>query len=234
MSKQNDFSIAMSVLLLQIRGEELLGEELVVDTGRPIESEYVDNVLDNEEDCILIKNNLRLSILKAIRNDPKYCFVNDDFNPDGGHYEYHPDLMEFTSIVDDYIIMKWEQDNPTFKEMVVCDQCGSSNLKVKIWVDVNSTGLVDMTIDGTEDEFYCEDCVGEVEVSLIKKNVLHKIIGYQVVNSETNNVHPAYDDNKFSSLWFARDILDKLNDDRFGLKTIWTDTLECPNYVKHS
>lgn len=230
----------MSELLLQMRGEELFGEKILVDTddvnctSRFIESEYIDNVLNNGEDCTLIKNNLRLSILNTIRNNPNYCYVPNVFNPDDGQYEYHADLTDHSFIVDNYIIEKWKKDNPTFIDVVVCNQCGSSHLKVKTWVSVNSKQQVNIVVDGTEDEFYCEDCLGEVEVTLIKKNVQHEVIGYQVVNSETDNVHPAYDDDKFSSLWFARNILDKLNDDRFGLKTIWTDTLECPNYVKHS
>ena len=45
--------------------------------------------------------------------------------------------------------------NPT---MLVCEDCGSSDVETKMWVNPNTDELKDSCSDGESDDNYCNNC----------------------------------------------------------------------------
>lgn len=73
------------------------------------------------------------------------------------------------------------------KTLWLCPNCGSDNVEMKVWVNVNTNKL---GTECEEDEDYCNDCRehGELILSTLKESA--KLEGYQVVNDEFGDIHP--------------------------------------------
>jgi rubredoxin len=73
------------------------------------------------------------------------------------------------------------------KTLWLCPHCGSDNVEMKVWVNVNTNEL---GVDCEEDEGYCNDCEehGELILSTLKASA--KLEGYQVVDDEKGDIHP--------------------------------------------
>lgn len=41
---------------------------------------------------------------------------------------------------------------------LVCENCGSSNVQTKMWVDANTNEIKDSVSDGESNDNWCEDC----------------------------------------------------------------------------
>ena len=77
--------------------------------------------------------------------------------------------------------------------LLICSHCGSTNVQNKAWVNANTNEFVSDCSDGNNDDFYCEDCRGNHNLTsktFEGKNI--DVIGFQVVDGY-NEIHPDMD-----------------------------------------
>lgn len=58
-------------------------------------------------------------------------------------------------------------NDKTYK--LVCETCGSLNIKSKCWVDLNSNSVLDQCYDGDIKDNWCNDCKNHVNFKLIEQ-----------------------------------------------------------------
>ena len=64
------------------------------------------------------------------------------------------------------------------KTLLVCEECGGTNVQTKAWVDANSNKYISNIGEGDKDDNWCEDC--QCHVGLEPKN-------FETEDYENNN-----------------------------------------------
>ena len=154
----------------------------------------------------------------------------DDYDLNGSEYVYSGNIYSHAYLVDDYIHDEYIRDHPEFHTVFMCPECGSDNVQVKAWVRPNENAkLVDYLTEQVADGF-CDDCHQHVMTDTVEMNVRHEVIGYQVCNDNTDQLHPKMLDNKMVYNILDADAMlrDLTTDGDWKLKTIWTADIENP------
>lgn len=228
MTKEENFAIRMSVLLLSMRGEDCFCSELNTDDGREIPECYISMVLNDNKHCTAIKELIRLSVLESVTNNPR--LYRTDFD---GEFQYTaPNTYDHAYIVDTYIEQQYLKDNPLMAYRWVCEHCGSDNVQTKLWTRPNKNfELVHEDISEDHKDNYCNDC--GFNINLIKKemNVRSTVIGFQVDLDDNDEMHP--DMSASFCIYSLPQVNQMINQDpnRWKLLAIYTDTIEEPTYM---
>lgn len=122
------------------------------------------------------------------------------------------------------------------KSLYLCSNCGSNNVEMRMWMNVNKKHEGDNTKgDNIEvEDCYCNDCEGNHELLLHELKSDAKVIGFQVVGEEHSPVeselHPYMDASIcIYNLSQAREMLN--TEGNWGLITIWEGDIEQPTYM---
>jgi hypothetical protein len=125
--------------------------------------------------------------------------------------------------------------NKETKTILVCPNCKSDNVQVKMWVKANTNEIVDSaSISGEEDD-WCEDCQSGQTLSLVTLKPSAKVIGFQVIGKEGTNVEGQLHPNMGASFCIynlsqARKILKK-SYLKWRLLAIWEGDIEEPIFM---
>ena len=185
--KFEEFAIRMSELFFDLRSDNL--SDLISPDDREISESYINEILNDKNHCYNIKEKIRLSVLKDIIISPNNYKQKKNVNG-VMEYIYTPEIYDHAYTMDEYIENQFVIDNPIIKPRYVCDNCGSDNVQIKAWVKPNNNNEYDSVIEDDDDyNDWCEDCQSHINVMVINMNVTHKIIGYQVVN-HNSELHP--------------------------------------------
>jgi len=240
MNKFEIFAKAMSEQLFEMRSEDidvssLTWEDKYGDT-HVIPDEYVGKVLNSD----IHKEQIKLLLYVAIRDDVTARPTAYILKRTGKHeeYVYSSDVYDFAYLVDAYIHDEYVRNHPEFENVHVCDFCGSDNVQTKAWVRPNKNNeYVDMASEEINDN-YCDDCEENSCLTVVEKNVRHKVIGFQVVGdngtAQDGEMHPHMDASFcVYSLDQANSMMDDDNngDEQWTLLAIWTDTVEEPTMM---
>lgn len=223
MYKFEDFALRMSVLLFDMRIDDVIRCGLTSDDNREIPELYINKVLNDEDHCTNIKEKIRLSVLQHVTSSP------DDFKFKEGKYWYTtPYTYDNAYCMDNYIEEQFMIDNPIMGCRYVCNHCGSDNVQIKAWVRPNKNN--EYVKDDNETGF-CDDCNLHAIIDTCKMNVRTKVIGYQVKLSTQDVMHP---DMSASfcvySLPQAKKMISQDPND-WQLLTIYDDTIEDPTMM---
>lgn len=216
MNKYKRFAIAMSILLFEMRSEDLYNEKTILyyedknGDQQEIPPEYVDKILDTEIHQDEIIKRLKVSVEQQVQQFPLL------YQDHKGKLGYHSDIYEHAYLIDTYIENQYVWDHPEFHCMYICSACGSDNVRIKAWVQPNS---INKFVDelNPDEPGYCLDCQQNVMVDTAEVNVRHKVIGFQVVkvDGSTPDSPVIYD------LPFCRKTLK--DNPLYKLKTVWSD-----------
>jgi hypothetical protein len=227
MNKFERFAIAMSVLLFEIRIEDLNNSVLFDDDQEQIPSDFIDSILDDPEHQKQIKERLRLSVLEDVTARP------DEYDMNGNDYVYSGDIYDHASLVDHYIEEQYAETQS--KTTYICMHCNSDNVQVKAWVRPNlGMQYVDEVNEGDE-MGWCDDCnlSAVIETGEVKRR--DTVIGFQVCGEdgtkEEGKIHPHMKSLKHVySLDQANSMLDDDNngDEQWNLSAIWKYDIEEP------
>ena len=238
MTKFERFAVAMSVLLLDMRSEDMSNEKTTLyfedqhGDSKEIPQTYIDDVLASDIHQEQIRLLLKVSVLAAVTQYP-----NDFMQKHSGHgptqkseFVYSSIVYNHAYLVDEYIHDQYILDHPEFHTLHLCPECNSDNVQLKAWVRPNQNNkLVDYLTDQVTDGF-CDDCHQHVITDTVEMNVRHKVIGFTVCNDNPAQVHPRIIDNKMVyNLLDADEMLrDLTTDGDWKLKTLWTDDISDP------
>ena len=114
----------------------------------------------------------------------------------------------------------------TIKTMWICPRCGSDNVQVKEWRNIN-TGELDSFNPFEDEDCWCDDC--ETHKALITKDipVKNKVIGFQVKNDK--GIISLLDDNSVYSLNQANEMINQ--DDTLILHAVRKGDIEEPRMM---
>ena len=247
MNKFMRFASAMSVLLFDMRSEDLgndkgyrISWEDKHGDCHAIDDDYVQKVMGSDIHAEQIKMLLRMSVLEDVQNFPNKYMQKHMGQGDGAtsEYVYSSTVYDHAYLVDSYIHDQYLKDNPEFENVHVCDFCGSDNVQTKAWVRPNQNNLfVDIASEEINDN-YCDDCDQNSCLTVVKKNVRHSVIGFQVWGddgtAQDGEMHPHMDASFcVYSLDQANSMMDDDNngDEQWKLMAIWTDTVEEPTMM---
>ena len=161
MSEAQMFAISMSDLLFQIRIES---DAPYGDDACPVPQEYAEKIIDDPKHIPLIKKRIENSVLEAITANP-------DLYKREGNYGYEPDCFDHAMAVDAYVDEQHDEEFPVLKTVIVCDECGGTDVQSKGWVRPNKMNeFVDLMSEEIQDNF-CDDCNINVSTSSIQVNI---------------------------------------------------------------
>ena len=230
MNKIEIFAIAMSDLLYTMRIESSFFSGLLTpNTDNLIPEDFKDKIVDDKNHSHV----MRLLIKNNIFNDLTEC--PDTFKNDKGEYEYHPDVYEYSYVVDSYVEQQYEDLHCT-KTLWVCPDCGSDNVQFKTWTNANTMKATDDECPMEDSDCHCNDCEC-TNVLLIKTMIpKRKVIGFQVesVDGIGNNImHPDMEASFcVYNLKQANEMLSSNNSVEYSeLLTIWSDDIEEPTMM---
>ena len=240
MNKFEKFADAMSVLLIQVRGEDLNNSMIICDDNQQIPIDFIDKVLNSDIYTEQIKMLLRMSVLKDVQEFPNKYMQRHSGQGDTAtsEYVYSSDVYDHAYLVDFYIEDLFHQKHPVMENVHVCDFCGSDNVQTKAWVRPNKDNeYVDITSEEINDN-YCDDCDQNATLSVVEKNKRYDVIGFQVWGddgtAQDGKPHP-HMKTSFCvySLDQANSMMDDDNDgdEQWKLMAIWTDTIEEPTLM---
>lgn len=232
--KIEKFAEEMSELLYDMRADDLSGNFLITpNTNVRIPDEFVDKTTDEQEHITKMKSLIKNNIINHLTECP------DDYKNEMGEYHYTCDVYDFGYAMDTYVEQLYEDKHCT-KTVLVCPECGSDNVRVKMWVNANTNEVYDDAMED-DDEYYCNDCKQHVdkaseEIMIPRK----KVIGFQVEGHDGVGHHIMHPDMDASfciySLSQANEMI--LNTthqtggyDDWKLLTIWTDDIEEPTMM---
>ena len=222
------FAEAMSDELFQDRAVDLKTTTIYLQadhTSDSIPADYVEKVLGSDIHVEQIKLLLRLAVLADVTQNPKRYDKDSE-----GEYIYSGDVWEHSYLVDAYLEDQFLLDHPEFHTVFQCSNCDSNNVQVKAWVRPNQNNkLVDYLSDQVTDGF-CDDCHQHVMTDTVEVNTRHGVIGYQVRNINTDELHPAILSDKMVYNLLDADAMlrDHTVDGHWKLKTIWTADIMDP------
>ena len=235
MKKYERFAVAMSILLFEMRTEDLNDTILYYEDQHGVQKEmlenYIDKALSDHKETIIER--LRLSVLAAVTDSPNNYMQKHSGQGDSAtsEYVYSSLVYDHAYLVDEFIMEQYHVDHPEMKTIQMCPECNSDNVQVKAWVRPNQNNqLVDYLNDQVTDGF-CDDCHEHVIVETAEVNVRHQVEGFQVrFASGANQIHPkmANDKSLYSLLDADAMLRDSTVGERWKLKTIWTADIVDP------
>lgn len=106
MDKFEKFAQAMSELLFEMRGEDLVNMILFADPddSQQIPVDFVDSIMDEDVHIAAIKERLRVELLVAVMQCPTY------FKQDDNGYLYTTKVYDYAYMVDVYIKEQYEEE----------------------------------------------------------------------------------------------------------------------------
>ena len=231
MNKFEKFALAISVLLYQMRSEDINLNTLFDDDSKQIPVDFIDGILDDPNHIPLIKEQLRLSVLEDVTARPTH-YIEKRTGDDTREYVYSDDVYDHAYLVDEYVGALYADTQK--KTVYICSHCFSDNVQVKAWVRPNQgMQFVDEVCEGDE-LGWCDDEDLSSVIDTIEVKRRDKVIGFQVVGEEGTNqeglLHPqAQNGLEVYSLLQAMAMLDDDNgNEQYKLKAIWEDDLEKP------
>ena len=238
MNKFEKFALAMSVLLIQVRGEDLNNSMIICDDNQQIPVDFIDKVLNSDIHTEQIKMILRMSVLKDVTECPNKYMQRHSGQGDTAtsEYVYSSDVYEHAYLVDSYIEGVFHQEHPVMECRYVCTHCNSDNVQVQAWVRPNQgMKYVDEVAEG-DMPGWCDDCGLSAVIETAEMNVRHKVVGFQVADDNREGVeqHPHMDTSySLYSLEQAKAMIDDDNngDEQWKLVAIWTDDVEEPEFM---
>lgn len=227
MTNEQKFAIAMSVLLFDMRSEDLNNNLLFDDDGNQIPVDYIDAILDKPKHQEVMKEKIRMSVLEHVTRCPNQ--YNQD---DQGEFHYTaPHTYDHAYVMDEYIQDRYRD---TQKQTIYqCQHCMSDNVQVKAWVEPNNNNAYVDEVEGDE-LGWCGDCEHNVVVETIEVSRSNHVIGFQVVGADNSpyegEMHPDMDGSFcVYNLKQAKEMID--DDLNWELLTIWDDTIEEPTMM---
>lgn len=226
--KEEKFAKDMSVLLYEMRIEDINGTILTDSQNEQIPVDFIDKIIDDPKHADIVKTLIYESVLDAVKAAPR-TFMNAE-----SHYEYTSDCYDHAYLVDSYVQAKYESTQK--KTVYICTHCNSDNVRVNAWVKPNQnyrflTELID-------EIGYCDDCnlPSVTETCSLSRDA--KVIGFQVVGEdgtpEEGEIHPHMDASFcIYNLTQARSMMDDDNqgEEHWRLLTIWSGDVEDPTMM---
>lgn len=129
---------------------------------------------------------IRAKIRNQILNDLKAHPVLFDISETTKELQYDGDMREdYEGIATTYCREIF--DSGKTKSLYLCPHCGSDNIETKSWVNPNTNEVKD---SDTGDDDYCNDCQQHGEMLYESVPVHKKVVGFQVVDEDTDEIHP--------------------------------------------
>jgi hypothetical protein len=232
MNKFEKFALAMSVLLFELRIEDINNSVLFDDDGEQIPVDFIDAVLDDPEHQKAIKERLRLSVLEDVTRFPMK-YVEKRTGTDTREYVYSTDVYDHAYLVDNYIEALYADTQK--KTVYICSHCNSDNVQVQAWVRPNQgMQYVDEVAEG-DVMGWCDDenLSSVIDTAEVKRR--HKVVGFQVESDDgKHEIHPHMDGSFcLYSLEQARAMMDDDNngDEQWKLLAIWDGDVEEPTMM---
>jgi len=230
MNKFEKFALAMSVLLFEIRIEDLNNSMLFDDDQKQIPVDIIDGILDDPEHAKAIKEKIRLSVLQDVIARP------NEYDMNGNEYVYSGDIYDHAYLVDRYVEARFA-DTQT-KTVYMCSHCNSDSVQVKAWVRPNEgMKYVDEVSEGDEPG-WCDDCGLHAVIDTAEVKRRDVVIGFQVCGDDCSNeagkFHPLMKSEKHVySLNQARVMLDNNHggQEQWNLLAIWIADVEEPTLM---
>jgi len=232
MNKYEDFAQRMSEELFQMRLEDISCALSLTAFNNEVEipDSYVDKVLEDEQHCTAIKEQIRLSVLLSVQTDPRKYKEVKSLKDGSTKFVYSSDTYDHAYIMDNYIEDQYEKDNPIMEARYICSHCGSDNVQVKAWVKPN---LGHKFVDEVEgDELgWCDDCGLYSVIETKEMNVRNHVIGFQVDLDSNDEMHPDMDAS--FCVYSLPQVQKMINKDknRWNLLAIYDDTIEEPTMM---
>jgi len=108
MNKIEEFAVAMSVLLYEMRIESDIMNTLVTPTtNNEVPASYVNLIIDDDEHAHKIRHLIKNDIINYLEQCP------DDWKDDKGEYEYQTDVYDYSGHVDSYVEQLYEDTKET-------------------------------------------------------------------------------------------------------------------------
>lgn len=222
------FAIAMSILLYEMRTEDLYPTSLSYEdqhgNNHYIPENYINEVLQDEHHSEVIHERLRLAVLEEVLLSPL------KYENHKGKLAYNNDIYDHEYLIDEYIQNQFIEDHPEFHILHICSKCDSDNVQIKAWVRPNQNyKYVDEVNDGDELGF-CDDCLEHVIIDIAEVNTRHKVLGFQVVNRENTKLHPAMFNvlSLYDTMQANEMIRDETVPGLWQLKAVWTIDIPDP------
>ena len=163
---KEEFAVAMSELLFEMRDNDFDGCDHEDINGKPIPEEFYNKILRDPVQQTIIKERIRMSVLEHVTRDPNYFT-----QPDGGFAYTAPDTYDHSYQMDAHVEQMHEIEFPVLKSVIVCDDCGGIDVQSRAWVRPNkSNEFVDLMSEEIQDN-WCEDCDCNVTTSSIQVNI---------------------------------------------------------------
>jgi len=232
--KIKEFANAMSELLFDMRADDVNSINLSTpNTDELVPENYVNMIIDSNVHISKMKSLIKNDIINHLTQ------CSDDFKNEKGEYHYTPDVFDFAYAVDSYIEQQYEDEHCT-KTVLVCPNCKSDNVHVKMWVNPNTNEVIDSASDGEEDDEWCDDCREHYKLNTVTLKPSAKVIGFQVVGEEhtkeEGNIHPDMAGSFcIYNLEQAREMIENSIGRRFEnnwrLLAIWEGDIEEPTFM---
>ena len=179
MNKFERFASKMSNLLCEMRLEDI-NTAYVYYNGKHIPEEYVIKILDDPEHIKAMHEQIRVSVLNDVTDNPNKYMIKDD------DYIYNCNTYNHAYIVDAYLEDQYKKDNPNYINVHVCDNCGSTNVQTKAWVRPNNNNKFIYYISPENDikNNWCYCCNQNVTLSIKKLNEDTELIVEDISNGE--------------------------------------------------
>lgn len=68
--------------------------------------------------------------------------------------------------------------NKNVKTVHICTNCGSDNVRIKVWIKPNNNNEIVDVIDKNNEYGWCDDCQHETIIKKVQMNANAKIIGF--------------------------------------------------------
>ena len=222
----------MSVLLWDMRIEDLNNSVLFDEDSEQIPTDFIDGILDDPEHQKAIKEVLRLSVLEDVTARPT-AYIEKRTGEDTREYVYSTNVYDHAYLVDNYIEALYA--NTQKKTVYICSHCNSDNVQVQAWVRPNQgMQYVDEVCEG-DAMGWCDDenLSSVVDTAEVKRRA--KIVGFQVESDDdSHEMHPHMDGSFcLYSLPQAQAMLDDDNngDEQWKLLAIWDGDVEEPTMM---
>ena len=233
MNKFEKFALAMSVLLYEMRGEDINNSMLFDDDGEQIPVDFIDKALDSDIYAEQMKSLLRMSVLKDVTEFPDKYMQKHMGQGDSAtsEYVYSSNVYDHAYLVDEYICALYA-DTQT-KIVSICSHCNSDNVQIKAWVRPNQGNQYVDAVPDDCDMGWCDDCglSSDIQIAELKRRAV--VEGFQVIGDEgtkeAGKFHPHMNNNSaLYSLDQANSMMDDSNDgsEQWQLLTVWTGDVE--------
>lgn len=183
----------------------------------PMGEEFINSIINDDMHADIMRADIRQAILKGVTEHP------EDFEKDeNGKFCYDYRLCEdFGGIIDNYLKDQYESTHT--RTIQLCNLCASDNVQERHWINVNTGKICGRSVE--ENDYWCDDCGNHVQILQHELPLNKKLIGFQVRDVNSGNVHPHFPYNYVYTLSSMNRLL-KSEFRSWKLCAVWSGDIE--------